>query len=223
MREFIEKFKQTSYYKRLFNTEVIGIYLLGSRCTGIIDERSDYDITIITLDGEGIIDVSKYKYLMYQGKKVHWYYRSLKDLYGTDDSYEHGKGYVGAMLTRNICEEVTIYENPKYSEQLQELHSNKYEISKNAIYRLYNELEKYINDVISEGEVLEKHYTKFLYHLCLASYYICGEEIKDTDKDFLRSIKRIKWQPVPDEYKNLAVERLKTLKAYVKSNNCSDK
>lgn len=214
MKEFIEKFKQTSYYSRLFNTEIIGIYLLGSRCTDIVDERSDYDITIITLNGEGIVDASKHEYLIYHGKKVHWYYRSLKDLYGTDDSYEHGNGYVGAMLTRNICKDVTIYENPKYSEQLQELHSNKFKISNSAIFRLYNELEEYINDVISEKEILEKHYTKFLSHLCLASYYLSNEE---PDKDFLRSIKRIKWQPVSEEYKQLAVKRLEVLKQEIKN------
>ena len=213
MTEFIKAFKNTSYYQRLFDTsEVLGIYLAGSMCTGITDDRSDYDITIITLDGDDYIDASMYEYLIYNGKKVHWYYRSIKHLF--DAKHNYSKAYVGTMLLRNIREDLTIYENPKYSDILHNLYEIKDRSSVAGMYRLFEVQKAYIDEVINEGKVLEKHHTKYLYHLCLASYYLTGEE---PDKDFLRVIKRIRWQPVSDEYKNLAVERLKIYKNYIEA------
>lgn len=214
MTEFIKAFKDTSYYQKLFDShEVLGIYLAGSMCTGVTDERSDYDITIITLDGEDYIDASKYEYLMYKDKKVHWYYRSIKNLF--DGKHSDSKVYVGTMLLRNIREDLIIYENPKYSDMLHKLYDIKDRLSDLGMYRLYEVWKDYVDDVLNEGKVLEKHHTKYLYHLCLASYYLMGEE---PDKDFLRKIKRIRWQPVSDEYKSLAVERLRVYKDYIESN-----
>lgn len=214
MEEFINSFKNTSYYQRFFNTsEVLLICLGGSMCTGITDERSDYDITIITLDGDDYIDASAHEYLMYKSKKVHWYYRSIKHLF--DGEHTNSKVYVGTMLLRNIREDLIIYENPKYSDMLQRLYDIKDKLSDLGIYRLFEIQKAYISEVLNEGAVLEKHHTKYLYHLCLASYYLTGEE---PEKDFLRAIKRIRWQPVSDEYKNLAVERLRIYKDYVEAN-----
>jgi predicted nucleotidyltransferase len=65
MKQFIESLKRTSYYNKFFERgEVIAIYILGSRSIGIIDEQSDYDIVVITTDGE-IEDPSNIEYLKY--------------------------------------------------------------------------------------------------------------------------------------------------------------
>lgn len=214
MTEFINSFKNTSYYQRFFNTsEVLLICLGGSMCTGITDERSDYDITIITLDGDDYIDASAHEYLMYKSKKVHWYYRSIKNLF--DGEHTNSRVYVGTILLRNIREDLIIYENPKYCDMLQRLYEIKDKLSVAGMYRLFEVWKDYVYGVLNEGQILEKHYTKYLYHLCLASYYVTGEK---PDKDFLRVIKRIRWQPVSDEYKQLAFERLQTYKNYIEAN-----
>ena len=69
-KEFIEAFKNTIYYQRLFETceNILGIFILGSRSTGLIDEKSDYDLVILTLNGN-YIDSSRYEYLLYKNKQ----------------------------------------------------------------------------------------------------------------------------------------------------------
>ncbi len=213
MIAFINAFKNTSYYQSLFNhhNEILGIYILGSMSMDIIDERSDYDIVILTLDGE-YIDASKYEHLIYKDRKVHWYYRSIESLF--DSKHLDTQKYLCPIQLRNIREDLTIYENPKYINTLNKLYAIKDNLSKLGMYRLFEIQKTYINDVINESQILEKYYTKYLYHLCLASYYLTEEE---PNKEFLRILKRIKWQPVSDVYKNLAVERLKIYKDYIET------
>jgi hypothetical protein len=215
LKKFIEAFKKTSYYKELFNSssEILAIFMLGSMSTGIIDEDSDYDIVIITLDG-AYIDSSKYEHLKYMSRKVHWYYKSIKDLF--DAGHNYGMRYIGMMQIRNICKDLIIYENPKYINILHRLYCLKDIIGNAGMYGLFNSKRSLVNDILTNGKILEKHYTKFLYHLCLASYYLMEEE---PDKDFLRELKSIKLKPVSDEYKQLAVERLKLCKTYIETND----
>jgi hypothetical protein len=212
MRDFINAFKKTSYYQGLFNSsEVLLIYLAGSINVGITDGRSDYDIVILTSDSEHIY-ASRYEYLLYNGKKVHWYYRSIKHFFEAD--HKDSLAYIGTMLVRNIREDLIIYKNPKYSDTLQKLYEIKDRLSALGIYRLFEVQKAYIDEILNNGKVLEKHHTKYLYHLSLASYYLTGEEL---DKDFLRVLKRIRTQSVPEEYKQLAIERLKIYKNYINS------
>lgn len=185
--EFIEAFKNTPYYQKLFESrEVLAIYVMGSRSVGIIDERSDYDLVIITLDGE-YLDASDYRYLVYNGKKVHWYYFPIEILF--DLHFGREPKILCPIQLRNICEELVIYENPKYIDILHSLYRNKDKMSLMAMYRFFEAQQGYINEVLNEGRILEKHHTKYLYHLCVASYYLTGEEL---DKDFLRVLKRIR-------------------------------
>ena len=63
MKDFIEAFKSTSYYKNIFEfspAEIVFIYLSGSRLIDVIDNRSDYDIVIYTIGGD-FIDASQYE------------------------------------------------------------------------------------------------------------------------------------------------------------------
>lgn len=214
MKEFIDAFKKSSYYQELFkSSEILAIFLLGSTCTGIVDDNSDYDITILTLNGD-YIDSSKYEYLMYKDKKVHWYYHPIKDVFSLAHKIQELKVLCPIQL-RNLCDDFIIYENPKYKDSLQSLYKIKTEISKLGMYLLYNMRKDYVGAIINNGYVGKKHYSKWLYHLCLSSYYIMNEE---PNKDFLRVLKRIKWEPVPDEYKQLAIERLQIYKNYIEQN-----
>lgn len=215
MKKFIEAFKKTSYYKELFNSssEILAIFILGSMSTGIIDEDSDYDIVILTLDGE-YVDASKYEHLKYRNRKVHWYYKSIKDLF--DNRHTYGMRYIGMMQIRNICKDLIIYENPKCINILHRLCDLKDIVGNAGMYGLFNSKRSLVDDILAKGKILEKHYTKFLYHLCLASYYLMEEE---PNKDFLRELKSIKSKPVSDEYKQLAIERLKLCKTYIETND----
>ena len=212
MTEFIKSFKNTSYYQNLLNSaKIVCIYMGGSICSDITDERSDYDIVVLTLDDE-YIDASKYEHLEYRDKKVHWYYRPIKHLFATN--HNDIKAYGGTMVMKNLRDDIIVYENPQYQNIVDYLYDIKDKLSDLGMYRLFELKKTYINEVINEGKVLEKHYTKYLYHLCLASYYLLKEE---PNKDFLRILKRIRWQPVSDKYKQLAIERLKIFKNYIEA------
>lgn len=212
VNEFIHDLKNSSYYGKLFERpNVLAIYISGSVCAGTTDDRSDYDIDIFTLDGDHI-DESKYEYLMYKGRKVHWYYFPICELFNPKCT---GLNLLGPILLRNFSKDLVIYENPKYIDELNKLYSVKDTISLMAIYNLFNEHKTYIEEVLRAGAILEKHHTKYLYHLCLASYYLANEPL---DKEFLRVIKRIRWQPVSNKYKALAIERLKIYKNYIETN-----
>jgi hypothetical protein len=181
--------------------------------TGIVDKNSDYDIVILTLDSE-YIDSSKYEYLKYKNRKVHWYYKSIKDLF--DIGHNYGMRYIGMMQIRNICKDLIIYENPKYINILHRLYDLKDIVGIAGMYGLFNAKRCLVDDILTKGKILEIHYTKFLYHLCLVSYYLMEEE---PNKDFLRELKSIKLKPVSDEYKQLAVERLKLCKTYIETHD----
>lgn len=212
IKEFINAFKNTSYYKELFNvsTEILGIFLLGSRAVGITDEHSDYDIVILTLDGD-YIDASKYEYLKYGEQKVHWYYQPINKLFQKNFD-DNQLMMLCPIQLKHLSSSLTIYENPKYTELLSRLYTIKDKISTIGIYQLFDKKQNYIEDILCKEEVLETAYSKFLYHLCLASYYLLGES---PNKTFLKTLKRIKWVPVPNEYKELAIQRLKLSKAYI--------
>lgn len=212
MQTFIEAFRQTSYYHTIIQKEnVVAVYIAGSRAFDIVDERSDYDLQVITMDGE-YEDVSKKYYLTWRGVKVHWYTVPIPELtkYGHYDSMR----YVGINALRHYRPELVIYENPKYADILQAIYDHRDEISNIGIYYFYYYAKSYIDRILDAGEILECHHSKRIYHLCIASYLITGDEM---DKDFLLSIKRIRWQPVPEEYKRLAVERLRKLKECIES------
>lgn len=212
MQEFIEAFRQTSCYRAIIQKEnVVTVYIAGSRACDAVDERSDYDIQIITTDGE-YEDVSKKYYLTWRGVKVHWYISPIHEL--TKWSKYKLMRYGGINALRYYRPELVIYENPKYADMLRALYDCRNEISDISIYHFYYHEKRYIDRILDAGEILECHHSKRIYHLCLSSYLITGDEV---DKDFLRSIKRIRWQPVPEEYKRLAVERLRKLKECVES------
>lgn len=213
MKQFIESLKCTSYYNKFFERgEVIAIYILGSRSIGIIDEQSDYDIVVITTDGE-IEDPSNIEYLKYQGRKVHWYFRPITTLLSIH--LKDLKGHLCPMQLRNLHEGLVIYSNPKYKTLLDVLNNIKNELSVLGAYTFYMAKEKYIAKILADQQILESSYSKILYHLCWASYYLTNEE---PNEPFLASIKRIKWRPVPQEYKDLAVQRLQIYKNYIDNN-----
>ena len=209
MSILMNEFKESEYYQRIFkNHKIVILYVSGSRLCGITDERSDYDL--IAIVDEDIPETYPNEFIMYEDSiKIHWYYRSLKTF---KDLSVNGTNLniVGGIQFRNLNSDTILYQNKEYESQINELLSEKNVISNNSCKALYNRLKELVDSIISDNAISEKNYTKMIYHLCVASYYLNGDE---PDISFLKRIKRIRWQPVSDEYKILAVERLKLLKS----------
>jgi predicted nucleotidyltransferase len=72
MDTFIEDYKKSEYYKKLFETEseIIAIYLGGSYSFKTNHDTSDYDINVITNGGD-FISVYLDWHLKYKHKTVH--------------------------------------------------------------------------------------------------------------------------------------------------------
>lgn len=214
IEEFITELKNSSYYERMFRDHnVIMIYVGGSRIINITDERSDYDLVVVTDNSTS--DYEPDEFFTYKDLKVHWYYRSLSQFIEKCDN-PRTIGCFNGVLFANLTDEVIIYEGSKYKRIIDYLKSVRDRIGKVSTYLLLNSKKQLVESILNAGEVLEEHYTKYLYYLCYASYYIMGEE---PNKDFLATIKRIRWQPVSDKYKKLIVERIGYLDAYVSQNS----
>lgn len=212
MNTLMNDFKESEYYQRIFkNHNVVLLYVSGSRLYGVIDERSDYDLVAIV--DEDNPEMCPNEFIMYEDSiKIHWYYTSLKSF---RDSSINGRNFeiTGGIQFRNINKDFILYQNKEYESEINKLLSEKNLISKNSSKALYYRYEKLVNEILSKNKIEEENYTKMIYHLCMASYYLNSDS---PDIEFLKRIKRIRWQPVSDEYKNLAVERLRILQNKIK-------
>lgn len=211
LSDFINSFKSSSAYKLLFDGQRVAmIYIAGSRLSGAIDERSDYDI-IVVVDNEG--NYAPEQTWSYEGKKVHWYFVELPVLAETRhiESRQKTLFYTGYVLFGLLKDENIIYENPDYRNAIDALKANKRNIGINGARLMYDWHKDYIDSIIADNSIQEVHYSKFIAHFCTASFFVWNEPI---DTDLIREIKRIRWQPVSDECKTKAVERLRLLKKY---------
>lgn len=210
--QFINDLKSSPYYERIFNGHnVIMIALTGSRLIDVVDERSDFDLLVVTndKDREEYVD----EFLTYYSKKVHWHYVPVQKLISNED---------GNLLSCNgevefvgLCEQKIIYADTKYHNLIRYLIENRNVIALVGAYglvRFHNEL---ITRILNAGEIKQEDCCKFIYQLCFASYVVLAEK---PDKSFLANIKRIRWRKIADEYKSLAVERIRLLSNYVVEN-----
>lgn len=206
MNNFIEEFKQTSYYNKLINdvSNVLLIYISGSRLFRANDENSDYDIVIITLNGEHINWLNK-EFIKYNNKKVHWYYCPLKDFF----EMNYGPSFVSGMMgLKNLNNDYIIYENPQYIDVLNDFYSMKEQLSILAAYR-YFEIDKVRIDSILNNQFIAD---KRIYKLCLASYYLTGEE---PDINFLQNVKR---NNISNETEQKIIDRIKIYQKHIQEN-----
>ena len=218
LKTFKQQLQQTSYYKNMFNCNetILGIYILGSQATQILDERSDIDIVILIKDG-CYRDMSDTEYLTYNGVKVHWYYAPISQLFDIDNLSKR-LSVLTALQFHYLRPELIIYENNKYLHILQYLYNNSKLIFQYAAYGFYNQHKDYINKLLNQRAVFEEDHTKFLYHLCLVS-----DELNNicVDRNLLLTLKRIRWQPVPETYKQAAIIKLENYLNYIQMNPCN--
>lgn len=207
--KFINDLRSCPYYERIFKGHnVIMLYLSGSRLIDVTDERSDYDLVALTSDGERIEHPNEF--LTYKGVKVHCSYIPITKFVSNADGSL--MSCFGLTLFSNLQNDMILYENPSYQSVINYLKNNKNAVSLVGMYGLAKFHRKLINDVVSAGEIEEKHRCKFLYHLCYASYLLLCETV---NKTLLSKIKRIRWQEVEEEYKAAAVERIRLFSEFV--------
>lgn len=208
--EFIADLTNSKFYRMLFDgKDVVMIYIAGSRIYNVLDNRSDYDIVVITnKDDQDYPD----EYLTYKGKKVHWYWRNIDNFIETGNTY--AMRYYGNVLFGYICEDCIIYKNEKYADKINDLLNNKRDIAINGAKLFYNAMKPLVERICEKSRIDEFDYTKYLGHLCVTSYYVLNEPI---DCDVVLPAKRIRWQPVDEDTKGKIIERLRLLKGFIET------
>lgn len=185
-KQFIEELKTCSFFSYLFREDdIICIYLGGSRSNGIIDDKSDYDIVVLTLSDP---EQEECMFSMtYKGRSVHWYYRSLYEITNRSRNNTILSPFSGINLTR--IEDHVIYINNKYKKYYDWIIQNKRDLVVYNCWEFVLTNPTFIN-VCSKKKVTSEDYNKYLYHMCNCKYIILSEE---PDIDFLVKLKRIRY------------------------------
>lgn len=208
--DFATEFQNSAFYHKLFDDQdVVMIYIAGSRICNVIDERSDYDLIVLTNNED---QDNPSEFLMYKYKKVHWYWRNVDTFIETGGTYP--MRYYGNVLFGYICDDCIIYKNEKYTDRINQLLEHKHEIGLNGAKLFYESQKQLVESICKKSKIDESDYTKFLGHLCVTSYYVLNEPV---DSSVVLPAKRIRWQPVSDEIKAKIVERLRLLKNFIES------
>lgn len=208
--DFATEFQNSAFYHKLFDDQdVVMIYIAGSRICNVIDERSDYDLIVLTNNED---QDNPSEFLMYKDKKVHWYWRNVDTFIETGGTYP--MRYYGNVLFGYICDDCIIYKNKKYTDRINQLLEHKHEIGLNGAKLFYESQKQLVESICEKSRIDESDYTKFLGHLCVTSYYVLNEPV---DPSVVLPAKRIRWQPVSDEIKAKIIERLRLLKNFIES------
>ena len=209
--DFINKLKRSKFFDLMFDKpEVVLIVLCGSRITGVIDNHSDYDITVLTTNEN--LEPSDYR-LGYNGKEVHWYYQNIYKFVSNDET-KPTMFFLCPLLMGCLRSEYVIYTNPKYHEVLDYLLSVQTQLQEIGGRMLYKKCLSYITLPLKDNHIDKKYYTKFWGQLVLASYVLKKEKI---NKSLVLAAKRIKYKEMTDGVMNSVIERVRILEQYVKT------
>lgn len=209
----IKSLMQSSYYSKLFDGyNVVFIYVTGSRLTGCTDDHSDYDL-IVVADND-FNEQHPNEFLIWRGKKVHWYFRPMSKFIKTPENVSPQQ-YIGLMEFALFSDDCVIYENPAYKAYMDKLRAMKNQISVIGSMQLYNRLSDMVNTIIEKRAIPVELRSKYIGHLVLESFILLGEEI---DTVSVCRIKRMRWQGLTEADEQFAVYRLRLLKAFIEQN-----
>lgn len=185
LNTFIYDLKTSPYYNRLiFNDDILCLYIGGSISANTSDENSDFDLIAITLSGDSF-DASREVYLKYKGKKVHWYYWPIKEVFKL---YNDSVWLAGSIYFKNIRPELIIYIKSEYQKLWELLIEYRDSISNLACYQLFETMKKEVTKILEAKSIYAISPHKGIYHLCLATSYLLEEDI---DLELLRDLKTI--------------------------------
>lgn len=182
----------------------IFIYLGGSRLYDCLDERSDYDLVVIV---ENNLDKHEEYKLEYNGKHVHWIVQTYESLFGISN---RTLNLVGNMQLHYLTDDYVLYVNKSKKKMYNIVKKNKEAIAKRSSFLLYEELKSLVIRCLAD-KTLDNNKSKMLYHLCNA-YYILNEE--QPDIEFLKVLKRIRWQETPQDIKDKCLEIFNKFKLF---------
>lgn len=210
--QLINELKETSYWDLLFRENTIIAYFGGSELIGFKDERSDFDIMCITSNQPRSSEYSEF--LMWNDKKVHFIYRSIDEIQNfnlrslglTTLTQMQALKYNNSVFLNN-CPEV-----------LDELLASSDEYLRVGFEKMSQELSNLIEKIVTQNAINDEDKTKYLYHLVYAKRKYFKEPIEE---EYLRQLKRIRWQPVEDKYIQMCIEDLKVIYSKV-LNSSSD-
>ena len=210
IKEFIEEFKNITYYKELFKDDnILFAYISGCNLINITDEYSDIDIVIVT---SGNVNKELDKHINYGDIHVHWYYKDVKNFFLELDNLP--KSYIqGNVLFKYYNDDFLLYKNNKYEKEISYLISKKDIISNLSIYKHFYRNINLINTIINERGIKKDLYTKHIYHITY-SYYILNN--LPLDKDFLTKVKRMRYEDIDYECKNKVIQTIINLSNHIK-------
>lgn len=208
-KQFINDLQMSPYFQRVLGgRDVIMVFVTGSRLLEVTDERSDYDLVVLTNERQREEYVSEY--LTYNSVKVHWSYVPVTKLISNEDG--NLLTCIGEVELSWLNDSKIVYENPKYANVIKFLKENKDTIALVGSYGLVRFHDKLVSKILGANAIAKEDHCKFIYHLCIASYMLLSQA---PDNGFLAEIKRIRWKEVSDECKRLAVERIRLLHNFV--------
>lgn len=179
----IQGFIKTKFFTDLCkNRNMICAFVGGSRMVGLDNDKSDYDIQIITDDNIGYKDIAHIKYF-YNGKELTISTQDVSDMLTYNNLYKA----IGILYVLFIDYDNIIYYNKKYKTVIDYICNSKQfydSIMKASLYAMYY---KYDFNIIRNIEHFDQNnFYKQYYTLCFAYFNVIGETI---DYDFLRKIK----------------------------------
>ena len=215
MNSVMKEFVESAFFNLLFgNHDVIMIYLSGSRLTGLTDEKSDFDIIVVTQDDSD--NDNSDLFITYNDlQKIHWYNRSVEKFIDNGLLLRS----VGDIYFNQITDDFILYSNPNYLDKIETFKAQKNNICKVGCFDLYNAFLDKINSILLSNSVEFENKTKFLYHLCYASCWL-NNEPQDVEK--LKDIKRIVWTDISEEEEVWLITKLQALQDYMVANKDFD-
>lgn len=211
--EFMTEFKQSIFFNRMITQEnVMFAYLMGSRLIGITDEKSDFDIVCFVSDEPKYYDPPEF--LTWNGLKVHYYYYPLSVLF----KIEHPLHIVTLTQMHRLKENNTlIYLNENFKNIYEQLLFFSDDFLKIGLYALVESQMDLINNVVAieNGILTSECKSKFLYHIIWAKKAYFKETY---DINYLKKLKRIRWQKIDSEYHSLCIQDIKELKQFIENN-----
>lgn len=174
MKTFIKDYKNSQYYKKLFEVkeDIIIAYVGGSYSFRTNHEASDYDINIITNGGK-FFTIYYDWHLKYKHKKVHWYYRPIEDFF--ESICYDLIDYIGLLTLIHIPQENIIYLNPKYENYWNWFYSNRKELLRHICIELGLSCKNFIKTIL-ESESISTKVAQRVYFTCIAAYEFLNKE-----------------------------------------------
>lgn len=214
MNDLLERFKNHKYFQRIFNIsdDIIIIFLSGSRISGIVDEYSDYDICVFTPHFQ-MKDCFQ-RIQANTGEIIHWYYNSIETISGS--SFIKEDKNFGLMLVYFLEQEHILYLNPTYKNWINCILKNKIEIARHQAMIFYKYMLPTIYTFINYEFIPTNMYKKNIYQLCLTYYILLNKPI---ETEFLKRIKRIRYQEVQNNDVLKAYNMILELHNYCQSLN----